>query len=273
MAATDKNPDKNPENVQTLDYARHGKLRVKQDPGFAHAKDSNIVAIVLAELGDCASNFPLAFLRNPDDQRFTLVALLGLGRGDNVYYGEQFWSSTHVPLSIQRYPFLIGFDDRAAEDNAPLVPCLIADSPLLSEKEGLALYNGEGKDSEFLQGRMRLLRTLWDGEQQTRQFIQRLGELDLFVPLDIELQQQKGEARKVGGLFSIDESRLKALDPAQLKALQDSNFLAPCYLILTSLYQLKHMIRQRNRKGREQIVNFRVLFKSDEGKAPEAGVA
>lgn len=269
MAATDKNPA----NVQTLDYQRHGKLRVKQDPGYAHAKDSNIVAIVLAELGDCASNFPLAFLRNPDDQRHTLVALLGLGRGDNVYYGEQFWSSTHVPLSIQRYPFLIGFDDKATEDNAPLVPCLISDSPLVSEKEGLALYNGEGKDSEYLQGRLRLLRTLWDGEQQTRQFIQRLVELDLFVPLDIELLQQKGEARKVGGLFTIDETKLKALDATQLKSLQDSNFLAPCYLILTSLYQLKHMIRQRNRKGREQIVNFRVLFKADEGKLPEAGNA
>jgi hypothetical protein len=266
MAATDKNPS----NVQTLAYNRHGKLRIKQDPGFAHAKDSNIVAIVLSELGDCASNFPLAFLRNPGDERFSLVALLGLGKGDNIYYGEQFWSSTHVPLSIQRHPFMIGFDDNSDAEDAALVPCIVTDSPLLSEKEGLALYNGEGKDSEFLQGRMRLLRALWDGEMQTRQFIQRLVELDLFVPLDIELLQQKGEARKVGGLFTIDETRLKALDAAQLKALQDSNFLAPCYLILTSLYQLKHMIRQRNRKGREQIVNFRVLFKTDEVKQADA---
>ena len=78
---------------------------------------------------------------------------------------------------------------------------------------------------------------------------------------------------KENGLFTIDESRLKALDAAQLKALQDSNFLAPCYLILTSLYQLKHMIRQRNRKGREQIVNFRVLFKTDEVKPADAGAA
>lgn len=269
MAANDKNPD----NVQTLDYARHGALRVRQDPGYAHARDSNIVAIVLPELGDCASNFPLAFLRNPDDQRYTLAALLGLGKGDNVYFGEQFWSSTHVPLSIQRYPFLIGFDDKATEDNAPLVPCIIADSPLVSSKEGLALYNGEGKDSEFLQGRMRLLRTLWDGEQQTRQFINRLMELDLFVPLDIELLQQKGEARKVGGLYTIDEARLKALDAETLKSLMDMNFLAPCHMILTSLYQLKHMIRQRNRKGREQIVNFRVLFRNDAAQPGEAGAA
>ncbi|MGA0806501.1 MAG: SapC family protein [Pseudohongiellaceae bacterium] len=269
MAATDKNPA----NVQTLGYARHGKLRVKQDPGFAHAKDSNIVAIVLPELGDCASNFPLAFLRNPDDQRYTLVALLGLGKGDNVYYGEQFWSSTHVPLSVQRYPFLIGFDDNAAEDNAPLVPCIMTDSALLSEKEGLALYNEEGKDSEFLQNRMRLLRTLWDGEQQTRQFINRLTELDLFVPLDIELLQQKGEARKVGGLFTIEEARLKALDAETLKSLMDSNFLAPCHMILTSLYQLRSMIRQRNRKGREQLVNFRILFRNDADQPAEAGAA
>ena len=262
MASIDKNPD----FVQTLDYTRHGKLRVKQDPGFAHARQSNLVAIVMSELGDCASNFPLAFLRNPDDQRYSQVTLLGLAKGDNVYYGEQFWSSTHVPLSIQRYPFLIGFDDKA-EDGAPLAPCLSTDSTLISEKDGLALYNGEGKESEFLQSRLRLLNTLWNGEQLTRQYIQRLVELDLLVPMEIDLQQQKGEARKVGGLFTIDESRLAALDAEQLKELQQRNFLSPCYLILTSLYQLKHMIRQRNRKGREQIVDFRVLFKTED-KAP-----
>lgn len=267
MAASNQNPP----NLKTLDYSLHGKLRVKQDPGFAHARESNLAAIVLAELGDCASNFPLAFLPNPDGG-YSLVALLGLAQGDNVYFGEQFWSSTHVPLSVQRYPLVIGFDDRT-EDGTPLAPCLITDSPLLSEKEGLALYNGEGKESEFLQSRMRMLRLLWDGEEQTQLFIRRLMELDLLVPLEIELQKQKGEVRKMGGLFTIDEARLKALDGVQLKALQDANFLAPCYLILTSLYQLKHMIRQRNRKGREQIVNFRILFKTDTAQQPQAGTA
>jgi hypothetical protein len=33
------------------------------------------------------------------------------------------------------------------------------------------------------------------------------------------------------------------------------------------------MIRQRNRKGREQIVNFRVLFKTDESNTPQAPAA
>jgi hypothetical protein len=269
MTASNKNPD----SIQTLDYALHGKLKVKQDPGFAHARDSNIAGIVMGELGDCASNFPLAFLPSPDGQGYSLVALLGLAQGDNVYFGEQFWSSTHVPWSIQRYPFVIGFDDKADDDAAPLAPCLVTNSPLLGEKEGLALYNGEGKDSEFLQGRLRLLSMLWDGEQQTQQFIKRLLELDLLVPLELELLKQKGEVRKMGGLLSIDETRLKALDAAQLKSLQDSNFLAPCYLILTSLYQLKHMIRQRNRKGREQVVNFRILFKTEAEQEAAAAAA
>jgi hypothetical protein len=261
------NNDKNPPNIQTLDYERHGKLRVKQDPGYAHAASSNIAAIVLSELGDCASNFPIAILPEPETadslKPHSLVALLGLTRDENVYHGPQFWSSTHVPLSIQRHPFVIGFDEQAEGEAAQLGPCLVTDSPLVSEKEGLALWNSPEQQSEYLQQRLRLLRMLWEGEQLTRRFLQRLQELNLLVKLDIELLQQSGATRRVGGLLTIDEVRLKELDAAQLKELQDANFLAPCYLILSSLYQLKHMLRQRNRKGGEQIVNFRLLFNGE----------
>ena len=263
--STEVRTDKNPANIQTLDYARHGQLKIKQDPGYAHAKGSNVAAIILAELGDCASNFPLAILKNPEMEGLSLVALLGLAPGDNVYHGEQFWSSTHIPLTVQRHPFVIGYDDKA-EGEAALGPCLVADSPLVNQKEGLALWNSEDQQSEFLQQRLNLLRLLFEGEQVTRRFLQRLQELDLLITLDIELLQQRGATRRVGGLLTIDETRLKALDATQLKELQDANFLAPCYLILTSLYQLKHMLRQRNRKGGEQIVNFRLLFN---GEAPQ----
>lgn len=268
MSTNDK---KNPPNIETLDYARHGKLKVRQDPGYAHAANSNIAAIILSELGDCASNFPLAILPDPDNREsgrpHSLVALLGLTKGENIYHGKQFWNSTHVPLSIQRFPLVIGFDDKAEGEEAQLGPCLVVDSPLLNEKEGLALWNTEEQQSEFLQQRLRLLRLLWEGEQLTRQFLQRLHELGLLVTLDIELLQQRGGVRKLGGLLTIDENRLRALDAAQLKELQDANFLAPCYLILTSLYQLKHMLRHRNRKGGEQIVNFRLLFNGESSPA------
>lgn len=273
-SAATGNSDRNPPNVQTLDYARHGKLKVRQDPGYAHAATSNIAAIILSELGDCASNFPLAILPDPEGgdplKPHSMVALLGLTKGENVYHGQQFWSSTHVPFSVQRYPFVIGFDENATGDAPQLGPCVVVDSPLLNEKEGLALWNSEDQQSEFLQQRLRMLRLLWEGEQVTRRFLQRLHELNLLVKLDIELLQQRGGTRRVGGLLTIDETRLNVLDAAQLKALQEANFLAPCYLILTSLYQIKHMLRQRNRKGGEQIVNFRLLFN---GEAPQGQAA
>jgi hypothetical protein len=252
--------NKNADHVQTLDYSRHGKLRVKSNPGYVHAKGRNLVGVNLSELGACAGNFPLVFIQNPQDQQFILGAMMGLRAGENVYQGDEFWSSTYVPQAVQRHPFVVGFDDRK-EDQEELATCLEMDSAFLNEKEGLALYNGENVESDFLRSRQQLLRLLFDGERLTARFIARLRELDLLVPLSIDLLERKGDIRQLTGLHSIDEGKLNQLSAEDLKSLQNDNFLAPCYLILGSLYQLNQLIRLRNRKGgKEQFVNFRLKF-------------
>lgn len=92
----------------------------------------------------------------------------------------------------------------------------------------------------------------------------------MIVPLDIGLQTQKGEVKRITGLYTIDESRLRALTGEQLKDLQDRGFLGPCHLVLVSLYQLNQLIRLRNRKGGEQLVNFRLDFGGAEPEAANA---
>lgn len=251
--------NRNPANVQAVDYKRHGQLKVKPNPGFSHAKDRNLVGVNIAELGSCAACFPLVIIQNPQDQNYMLAAMLGLRAGENVYHGEEFWASSYVPLAIQRHPFVVGFDDRGTEQEQ-LTTCIDVDSPWVNTKEGLALYNKEDEESEFLRSRHQILRRLFDGERHTARFIQRIRELDLLGTLDIDLMQRGGEVRRISGLHTLDEVKLKNLTAEQLKELQDQDFLAPCYLILASLYQLNNMVRLRNRKGGEQLVNFRLVF-------------
>lgn len=252
---------RNPDHIKTVDFNQHSKLKVKLNPGYVHGKDRNLVSVNIAELGISASNFPHVFVRHQGDQRFLLMAMLGLKQGENIYYGQDFWESTHVPMALQRHPFVIGFDDRVP-DSEVLATCLEMDSPFVNEKEGLALYDAEGKETEFMRSRHQLLNSMFEGQKFTEQFIQTLEELDLIVSLDLSLQLQKGEVRKVKGLYTVNEAKLKDLTAAQLKELQERNFLPPCYLILASLYQLHQLIRRRNRKGGEQIINFSIGFDS-----------
>ena len=259
MSNSNTTTNKNPANLQTVDFNRHGKLKVKPHPGFAHARDRNIVAVSVSELGLASSNFPIVLARNPNDQRYLLMAMLGLKSGENVYFGEEFWESTYVPLSVQRHPFIVGLDDRV-EDANQLATCIETDSACLGETEGLALFNADGSESELLRSANQLLRIMFEGGRFTEEFVEKLEELNMIVPLGIDLQTRSGEVKRITGLYSLDEKRLKALTGEQLKDLQNRDFLAPIHLILVSLHQLNQMIRLRNRKGGEQIVNFRLDF-------------
>jgi hypothetical protein len=257
----------NPANIQTVNFTTHAKLKVKPNPGFSHAKERNLIAINVSEVGICSSTFPLVFIQNPADKRYLLMAMLGLKHGENVYYGEQFWESTYVPMAVQRHPFIVGFDDRV-EDVDQVATCLELDSPLINESEGLPLFDAEGKDTDFLRSRRQMLNSMFDGGKYTEAFIEKLVEMELIVSLDIALQTQGGPVARIGGLFTVDEAKLKTLTGEQLKDLQTRDYLAPCHLILVSLYQLNQLIRRRNRVGHdEQITGFRIELGSDRKEA------
>jgi hypothetical protein len=259
--STTQNPagDKNPPNIQTADFARHGKLKLKPHPGFPHAKDRNLAAVNVSELGTSCGNFPIVIAQYPENKRMVLMAMLGLKAGENVFFGDEYWESTYVPLAIQRHPFIVGIDERV-KDTIQLATCLEVDSKCLNETDGLPLFNADGTQSEVLRSADQMLHSMFDAGAVTERFIEKLQELDLVTPLVIVLQSPRGELNRVTGLSTIDENKLKALSGEQLKDLQNQDFLAACYLMLVSLYQLRQLIRLRNRKGGEQITNFKLEF-------------
>ena len=254
--------DKNPPNIQNADFARHGKLKLKPHPGFPHARDRNLAAVNVSELGVSCGNFPIVLARYPENKRMVLMALLGLKASENVYCGEEYWESTYVPLAIQRHPFIVGIDERVT-DTMQLATCLEIDSACLNETDGLPLFNADGTQSEVLRSADQLLHSMFDAGAVTERFIEKLQELNLVTPLVIVLQSPRGELNRITGLATIDENKLKALSAEQLKELQSLDFLASCHLMLVSLYQLRQLIRLRNRKGGEQITNFRLEFPGD----------
>jgi hypothetical protein len=252
-------PRKNPDNVQTVDVSKHGKLRVKADGDYPHAKEQHVVPVTMSEVAVCGSEFPLAFIQRPDGGGYMMVALLGMRPGENVYYAPGFWESAYVPLAVQRSPFLIGYDDRLP-NGEEITTCLDMNSPYLSEKEGIVMFNEAGEQTDFLKSRHMLLNGIFESQKVTDRFIQTLTEHELLTPLQLQLQFQNGEVRNVAGLFTIDEPKLKSLNIEQIKAMHESDFLPPCYITLVSLHQLKRLIKLRNRKNPDQIVNFQLRF-------------
>jgi len=248
---------KNNENVETVDKSKHAKLRVKLNPDLAHAKELNLVAITLGELSACTCNFPIVFIQNPNSKNFFPIAMFGLRAGENVYYGKDGWESSYMPMLVQREPFLIGFDDRK-EDSTDVTTCLDMKSPYLSEVEGIAMFTPDGEETDYLKSRHQMLAAIFEGEKVTARYCAKLAELNLLSPLELVIQPQDGELRRITGIYSIDERKLKELTPEQVNELHSLDYLPACYIMLGSVFQLNKLIRLRNEKGGEQIVNFKI---------------
>lgn len=262
---------KNRDNVETVDASRHAGLRVKPNQDLAHAKELHLVVALLNELSACSSNFPLVFIQNPESQRVRLVAMMGIRAGENSYYSADGWDGTYVPLIVQQHPFVLGFDDRVEENDKVLATCIDRTSNAVSEVDGIALFNEAGEDTDFLKSRHQMLGNIFEGEKLTEQFIRKMNELELLVPFEVILQEPSGDLRKVTGLQTVSERKLRALSPAQLEELHRLDFLPACYLILGSLFQLHRIIRLRNQKGNDPIVAVRVELEPQE--APQQQMA
>jgi hypothetical protein len=58
-------------------------------------------------------------------------------------------------------------------------------------------------------------------------------------------------------MYTLDENKLRELGPEQLQELQKLDFLASCYIIISSLFQLHRLMQLRNQKTGE-LVNYRI---------------
>lgn len=243
---------KNPAHVVTISKDKHAKLRVKPNVDFAHAKELNLAGVMITELSAAAANFPIVFVQHPDTKALRPVTMFGLRPGENYYYGQEGWDATYVPLLIQRHPFLIGADD-ANPDSTSLTMCIDSKSPYLSESDGIALFDDKGNGTDFLSMRNQMLHEIFEGERITEQFTRKVSELDLLKPFEILLQGVDGSTRKVTGLLTFDDVKLRQLDDAKVVELNKLDFLAACYMIYASLFQIHRMMQLRNRKMVEQL--------------------
>jgi len=238
---------KNPSHVVTLSKDTHASLRAKSNPDFAHAKELNLAGVMLTEISAVAANFPIVFIQHPDSKVIRPAAMFGLRPGENYYYGQDGWDATYVPLLIQRHPFLIGADD-ANPDSTNLTMCIDTTSPFIGEGEGIALFDDKGNGTDFLNSRNQMLLEIFEGEKITNQFMAKVLELELLKPFEILLQGQDGITRRVTGLQTLNEVKLRQMSNDVLQELHKLDFLAALYVIYGSLFQIHRMMWLHNRK-------------------------
>jgi hypothetical protein len=233
---------------------QHLKLASKRD--LAHIEGQHIVPVTAAEYAQASASFPIVFVKNPDSPRYRSVAMLGLEANENLFYTDKKWTGLTLPQGAGMTPFSLGLDP---DKENTLTACIDLDSPFVGEDKDLALYEADGKESELLANVQNSLGRLYENEKMTEGFVKELEQHDLLQELELNVDLAGGEKKKLTGLFTVNEEKIKTLSDEKVIDFHKRGLFVPIYAMLGSLGQINRLVQLRNLSGKTQIAGIQIV--------------
>lgn len=232
--------------LANLDRVAHQHVRVIEERAFSACKNVTMCGVTLNEIPRLVIEYPIAFIKGNEGESLAPVALFGVEPDQNLYWRDDRWNSVSVPLNIGRLPFSVSVADNPAGGAGAktLVPCIDLENPGVQHAGGEALFDAGGLETPYLRHKLGSVAELVDGEQRTRSFVEKLVALELIQPIQIELTSPNRQPRKITGLHSIDEKKLRALDAAALAELNGLGYLYAMHAMISSLRHLQILARR-----------------------------
>ncbi len=234
--------------VVPITKENHAHLLVKGTDNFLFAKDFHIAPIALKEFFRAASMYPIVFVEEQQSGEFRPVVMLGLQPGENLYLAEDGkWAVSYVPAAIRRYPFTLA----PTQDTDQFLICLDEESDLIGTEEGKPLFTPEGELSETMEHVKKYLTELHQMERFTHQICKELQELNLFTPMNLNVQKD-GQTQRITGIYMLNEERLNGLSDENFLKLRRSNALPAIYGHLASLPQVDRLVKFKQEQEKAQ---------------------
>lgn len=232
-------------SLVALNPLLHRQLRIDEKKVQETAADLHLIPLVVSEFTQAVAQFPILFSKNAETGQFACVALAGFEEGENLYWQNAQFDSVYIPLSIRRQPFFVGQDEQT---DGEFVICINQHSQAISSHHGEAIFDSDGEPTDYLRRVQGCLAALLDGEQQSKEFIDIMLQHQLLVPLSLELTFADDQTRKIKGLYSIDEEKLKQLSTDILGSLNQSGLLQSMYTQINSLAQIYVLLHKKNQR-------------------------
>jgi hypothetical protein len=237
-------------NHQLLDNITHKSLRVITDRSAWYGDDVAATLVFPAEFRRVQQEYPIAFQKSADAGQYEPIALFGFEEGENLYLKPGGWDASYVPLTIERKPFLIGFK-AGSEGGVPSEEPVVyvdMDSPRISGTEGVPVFLEHGGQSPYLENITRILHAIHAGHAENRRFSAALSELDLLEPFALEFELREGVSKKLSGLYTLNEERLRALDASALDRLHRAGLLEAIYMVMASIGNFRTLIERKKER-------------------------
>jgi hypothetical protein len=237
-------------NHQLLDNVTHKDVHVVTSYRPEYGDNTSYCPVSIAEFQNVQAHYPIFFHQNSSTQQLEAIALLGLAGEENLYVNENGWNANYIPLSIQRRPFLIGFQEsnnNGIISQQPVVH-IDMDSPRISYNQGEAIFLPQGGQSPYLQNVSAILMAIHEGHQQTKSFIDVLNEHELLESVDIQVELKNNAKHKMDFLFTINEDKVAALPEQAVLTLHKEGYLKHIHMVLASLSNMSTLIEMKNKQ-------------------------
>jgi hypothetical protein len=233
-----------------LDNVSHKNLRVRTGYRPGSGYDANIARVFPSEFCELQREYPLFFIKDAASGNFEPIALLGFSEGENLYLDASGWDADYVPLSVQRQPFLIGFQVQQVDGVPAQMPVIHIDldHPSVGGSEGEPIFRPHGGLSPYLERIESILARIHHGHETARLLSQVLVGLELVESVKLEIRFDDGADVILEGLYKINEEKLRTLTANALETLHRPGYLRDIYLMQASLQNMPRLIERKNRR-------------------------
>jgi hypothetical protein len=209
------------------------------------ASHTSAVPLSYAEIVPASRDYPIAFASGADASTFTVVAVTGTARGENLFVRDGRWDAQlYVPAYVRRHPFCMARVQADNVDPSQRLVCL--EKSAIVGSGGERLFDDAGKPSERWGPIERFINEYEADLERTREMCALLAEYQLLEPFSLQARMPAGEI-SLNGLGRVDERRLEALDEAQLRTLLRKGILARIYVHLVSLENFPRLLARKAR--------------------------
>lgn len=231
-----------------LNNVDHKNLKVDTRP--ESNLNVNRSLIYATEISELHKEFPLVFYKHPDGQT-QLHAILGLEKDENLYLGENGWTTRFVPALLARGPFSLGYKKPENADSHQQDPviCIDMKDPRVNTEHGEDIFLQFGGEAPYLNYVKKALQTIDSGMQFDKTLFTLVDSMDLLEPVSINIKLSNVEEINFSDYYTVNQEKLAKLDGTSLAELSQYGVLSLLYFILSSMGNFQALMELKNTKS------------------------
>lgn len=223
-----------------LDSNVHKNLKVIQQYGTQFGHNVNQALVFPTEFQTLHREYPI-FFRQSEGQYYS-VALLGLGKGENVFVRDGQWQARGIPGTIFCGPFSMQQSEvcHPGGEKPPIVMLNLQDKRV-NTQQGTPVFKQHGGYSDYFDDVLATMTRLHKGAKVAPNFFAQLSKYDLIEQATVEVAVDSNTHYSLPNLYTISRERMANLSADELAQLNALGILEHCFFILSSIGNISYL--------------------------------